>query len=161
MKWSFLFLFQMKHYSNIQKRLWPKTYMTTGDNYQQARQSYQEIVQLSTEAKSYLLNEHIKPTIENSNITELQRMRAKQLARQFSLIVDLLSLLFKLVCKFKSSASNETYKTYINMIVKHSFARIRNLLKQPLSYFPDLSLWLVTVQGQGAASKEEPIGVCL
>lgn len=142
----------------IQNYLWSKIQRNGVD------QSFKKIKNLNREVETFLFEEYLKPTGDNQIVTNLQRYRAKMILQQFQNIVDLLSMLLKLIDKFENSASNEIYKTYVDLIVKHIFERIRYLLKQPLSFFPDLSLWLMAVKGgkgsdPGPFNTDEPVGV--
>ena len=143
----------MTYYSNMKECLWDKKVWTKTLN-EKAQTIFKYIHLLSVRVKSYL-EEYVS---SGQSLTELERIRATQLKRKFSLVHDSLCLLIQLVDKFKNSASNKSFKTYIDLVILHAFARIRIILRQPLSYFPDLSLWLMASSRPG--SDQEPIGVC-
>lgn len=142
---------KIKLYLRVKNVIWDKLNEPILNDalYKKATNVYQQIRNLAQEVKSYLLNEYLK----NDFITDFDRYRVKLINTQFSIIVDLLNLLFKLICKFRLSASNESFKFYIDLIIQNSMAKIRNYLKEPFSYFPDLNLWLM-------ANETNAIGVC-
>lgn len=151
----------VKFYASIKLHLWSKTctWSNNDEDYVEARRIYQQIVVLVTQVKTFLQTDYLGNNKTTHAIAELTRIRVKQLIRQFGMVVDMLSMLITLLCKFKHSASNEKFKIYTDMIVKHAFTRIRMIIRQPLSYFPDLSLWLVASSGSGGSFKEDPVGV--
>lgn len=60
--------------------------------------------------------------------------------------------MFELASKFQNSASNENYKFYIDIIIKNAILKIEQYNREPLSYFPDVSLWLLR--------NNQKVGVC-
>ena len=109
---------------------------------------YKIIVQTTNEINDFLITDFMN----NEYITDYERCRIKQICSQLDIIKDLLSILFDLIRKFKNSASNENFKFYIDLIVINCMLKIRNYIKDPLSYFPDISLWFLF--------NNEPVGVC-
>ena len=144
----------MTYYSKLKEHLWEKKTWTQS-THDKAQKIFKDIHQLTVRVKSYL-EEYVSIATGGQTLTELERIRATQLKRKFALVHDSLCLLLQLVDKFKNSASNKSFMTYIDLVILHAFTRIRIILRQPLSHFPDLSLWLMASKG---SSGEEPVGV--
>ena len=111
---------------------------------------YQNIVRIVDEVKKFFDDEFSEKT--TNYITNFEEFRAKQIKALFQNIVDLFNIYFKLVLKFKNSSSNENFRYYIDLIVKNCVAKIKRYSEEPLSYFPDASLWLFF--------NNKPVGVC-
>ena len=88
----------------------------------------------------------------NNYVNSFTTNRSNQIKALFGNILQLLELYFKLIVKFKNSTSNENFRFYIDLIIKNCIAKIKRYLEEPLSYFPDASLWLLF--------NDQPIGVC-
>lgn len=134
------------YYNAIKQNLKPR--ILTEQSYSCAIQYYQFISTLIANTKVYLKNDFLK----NEFITEFSRNRVRQIRAQLTGIQDLLSLLFKLVSKFKNSNSNENFRFYIDLMIKNSMIKIKKYLAEPLSYFPDVNIWFLC--------NKEPVGVC-
>ncbi len=109
---------------------------------------YNQIEAIISEIKEYLNEEFLKYPYA----TDLDRCRVKQINSLLDTIEELLTLMIKLVSKFKGSKSNENFRFYIELMFKNSVYRIQKLSKEPFSHFPDMSIWLL--------ANNEPVGVC-
>ena len=117
--------------------------------YKKAFNAFQKILDLAKDVKDYLKNNFLKTHFT----TEFDSFRVKQINSQFQLIVDLLKLGFALITKFKSPQSNKNFIYYIDLIIKNCLVNIKKCSKEPLSYFPDLSIYLL--------SGDDPVGQCV
>jgi hypothetical protein len=111
---------------------------------------YALILRITDEVKYFFDNDFSDKT--TNYITNFEEFRAKQINALFQNIVDLFNVYFKLVLKFKNSSSSENFRFYIDLIVRNCIAKIKRYSEEPLSYFPDASLWLLF--------NNRPVGVC-
>ena len=84
--------------------------------------------------------------------TKFDKFRVNQIINQLSIIVELLKLMLDLSEKFSCSKSNESFKFYIDLIVKNSIKHIRKYNEDPFQLFPNINLLLLLNQ--------MPVGVC-
>lgn len=105
-------------------------------------------MKLSQNVRLYLKNVYLA----NQYITDYDRARVKQINLEYSIIGDLLNLMLKLCVKFKGSYSNDAFKFYIDSIIRNCIVKIRQYAEEPLSFFPDVSLWLLF--------NNKPVGIC-
>ena len=111
---------------------------------------YNKIEKVIKKIKEHLNTEFLSQS--NPNITELDRNRVKLTDWLLTCIEKLLMLLIKLIFKFRDSKSNENFKHYIDLLIKNCIVRIQQFCKEPFSFFPDISIWML--------ANQEPVGVC-
>jgi hypothetical protein len=111
---------------------------------------YQNIFNIYDDVKKFFDDDFSEKM--NNFVTSFEVFRAKQINALFKNIVDLLNVYFKLILKFKNSVSSESFRFYIDLIVKNCKAKIKRFLEEPLGYFPDACIWMLF--------DNEPVGVC-
>ncbi len=103
---------------------------------------------MSQNVRLYLKNVYLA----NQYTTDYDRARVKQINLKYSIIGDLLNMILRLCVKFKGSNSNDAFQFYIDSIIRNSIIKIMEYAEEPLSFFPDVSLWLLF--------NNRPVGIC-
>ncbi|CAF0895015.1 unnamed protein product, partial [Brachionus calyciflorus] len=131
-------------YLNLKKVLWKK-YLNEMD----LAKNYFDAFML----KIKILNDYISyDFLKMSFINNFNKSRILQIKSQLDTLRTVVKLLFDLSEKFQPSKSNENFRFYIDLIVRNSIVKIKKLLNEPFSYFPDVNLWFLF--------DNEPVGVC-
>ena len=133
-------------YNQIKSILWLKTF--DSNDLKKANNLYESFLNTINRMKDFIKHDFLK----KNYISEFNKKRIKQIKVELNNLADVINLLFRLTHKFRQSKSNESFKFYIDLIIRNSVIKIKKHLEEPFSYFPDVNLWFLF--------NREKIGVC-
>lgn len=133
-------------YEQIKNILWLKNF--DSNDLKKANNLYESFLYTINRLKEFIKLEFLK----KSFITQFNKCRIKQIKMELNNLADVINLLFRLTHKFRQSKSNESFKFYIDLIIRNTVIKMKKHLEEPLSYFPDVNLWFLF--------NRQKIGVC-